>query len=101
MIFTVTSPYPLPPRIADLPPLSMQNQIEARRRAFLIVLSPPDLAQQLDQELVTWASAAEVYVRPRPVQRETFTRGPISLSVQVYGTGQQPRRYSPNTSDDD
>jgi len=101
MIFRVTSPLPLPPRIADLPPMSMRNQIEAGRRVFLIILSPPDRAPTLDRELIDWASAAQVYVRPRPVRRETFSRGPLSVTVQVYGTGQRARRFTANTSDDE
>lgn len=99
MIFQVTSPLPLPSRIAELPPLSMRNQIEDRRRVFLIVLSTPERAPTLDQELIDWASAAQVYVRPRPVRRQTFTRGPLSLTVQVYGTGQRARRFTGDVDD--
>lgn len=96
MIWEVTSP--LPERIADLSPVIMRNQIEAKRRAFFIVLSQPRLAPTLDRELVEWASSQAVHVRPRPVRRETFTRGPLSLTVQVYGTGQRARRAVPGQS---
>ena len=99
MIWKVTSPDPLPERIADLPRTAMRHQVEARRRAFVIVLSPPEAAAALDKELSGWAASQPVYIRPRPVRRETFARGPLSLTVQVYGTGQRARRFDPSQTD--
>jgi hypothetical protein len=101
MVFRLTPALQLTPPIADLSPMSMRQQVEAHQRAYFIILSPPDLAPARDQELVAWASAAQVYIRPRPVRRETFTRGVMSLTVQVYGTGQRARRYRPLVPEDD
>ena len=92
---------PLPPRIADLSRTAMRNQIDARRRAFFVILSSSDAAPARDQELIDWASESQVLIRPRPVRRETFTSGPVSITVQVYGTGQRARKYSPFVPDDD
>jgi hypothetical protein len=83
---------PLREHLRDYTRDVMQSDVEARRRAFLVVLSPPETASALDRELLEWASVREVYIRPRPVRRETFTQGPLSLTVQVYGTGQRARR---------
>jgi hypothetical protein len=92
---------PLPAHIADLSRAAMRNQIDARRRAFFVILSSSQAAPARDQELIDWASATQVFIRPRPVRRETFTSGPVSITVQVYGTGQRARTYSPAAPDDD
>ena len=83
---------PLRARIRDYPRDVMKADGEAKRRAFFIILSPPDSAADLDRELVEWAAAHEVYIRPRPARRETFSRGPLSLTVQAYGVGDQAWR---------
>ena len=54
---------PLPSRIADLPRTAMRNQIDARRRAFFVILSSSEAAPARDQELIDWASATQVFIR--------------------------------------
>ena len=101
MVPQVTSPLPLPERIIDFDPMILRNQVEANRRPFLIILSQPDLALAWDAGLIEWASQHQVYIRARPIRRATFTRGPLSITVQVYGTGQRARRFVPGESGSD
>lgn len=95
MVMTVTSPAPLQEHLSGMPLTAMRDHVEAKRRAFFVVLSTPEKADSLDQELIRWASSQQVYIRARPVRRETFSRGPLSIAVQVYGTGQRARRFEP------
>ena len=99
MVFRLTPPLQLTPPISTFSPMSMRHEVETRQRPFFIILSTPELAPALDRELVEWASSAQVYIRPRPARRETFTSGAVSLTVQVYGTGQRARRFTPSDNE--
>ena len=81
---------PLPERIAGLDQRDVRN-IAEKQRAHLVVLSQPEVADAYDRELATWARTSGVNPVPRPTEKRTFTRGAISVTVQVYRL-RQPRR---------
>jgi hypothetical protein len=79
---------PMPPRIADLSQPVVRN-IGERPRARLVILSEPGRAAQYNTELAAWARSTGVNPVPRLDESRTFTRGPLSLTVQVYRLRQE------------
>ncbi|HEX6654772.1 MAG TPA: hypothetical protein VF153_01025 [Candidatus Limnocylindria bacterium] len=88
MLWKLTTP--LPERIADLNQGDVRNAAE-KERANLVLLSQPGLAEAYKSELATWAQTSRVNPIPRLAETQTFTRGSLSITVQVYRLRQIPR----------
>ena len=81
MLWKITTP--LPEAIAGLDQRNVRN-IAEKQRAHLVMLSQPGMADTYNRELTTWGRTSGVNPVPRPAEKRTFTRGSLSMTVQVY-----------------